>query len=271
MSDVHRVFVSIVSRDDRFAQGRFMKLSGLVFLALSSLLLPFATAQNLPPDSGLLITRVNSEQWQIRLVAGTTSQQFSGVVESDLPITAVVSTRLGSTDSAKLLTSTSLGAIFTVRPGGVDGVNFSASANAKLCLRDAGSSGVQMYLGNSLADAVPVKAPLALGSVDACGDAVAPVLGASARKYHPGHYTIVVNGVDAQKFMTSSLQPGMVGIMRRYSWRSLEPTQGVYDFSVIKSDLAWATANGTQFVVVIDYKTTDGEKDGPAYLDALEV
>ena len=69
-----------------------MKLSGLVFLILSSLLLPFATAQGLPPDSGLLITRINSEQWQIRLIAGATNQQFRGVVESDLPITAVRST-----------------------------------------------------------------------------------------------------------------------------------------------------------------------------------
>jgi hypothetical protein len=248
-----------------------MKLSGLVFIALSSLLAPFAMAQKLPPDSGLLITRVNSEQWQIRLIAGTTGQQFSGVVESDVPITAVRSTGLESTDSTKLLTPTSLGAIFKVRPGGVDGVKFTASADAKLCLRDAGSSNVHLYRGNSLADAVSVTAPVALSSADACGDAIATVAGVSARKYHPGHYTIITNGVDAQKFMASALQPGMAGIVRRYSWRALEPTQGVYDFSVIKSDLAWAQANGTHFVVVIDYKSTVAEKDGPAYLDAYEI
>ncbi len=248
-----------------------MKLSASMVLALGSLLAPFAMAQSLPPDSGLLITRVNSEQWQIRLIAGTASQQFSGVVESDVPITAVLSTRLESTDSAKLLTPTSLGAIFAVRPGGVDGVSFSASADAKLCLRDTGSSNVHMYRGNSLADAVPVTAPVALSSADACGDAIAPLLGTSARKYHPGHYTIITNGVGAQSFMTSSIQqPGMVGIVRRYSWRSLEPSQGVYDFSVIKSDLAWATAHGAHFVVVITYKTVVAEKDGPAYLDTYE-
>ena len=94
-----------------------MKLSGLMFLVLSSLLLPFASAQSLPPDSGLLITRINSEQWQIRLIAGAASQQFSGIVESDLPITAVRSMKSGSTDSAKLLTSTSLGAIFRSAAG----------------------------------------------------------------------------------------------------------------------------------------------------------
>src|SRR4029077_13386342 len=115
--------------------------------------------------------------------------------------------------------------------------------------------------GNSLADAVPVTAPVALSSADACGDAVTPLLAASARKYHPGHYTIITNGVGAQSFMTAAIQqPGMIGIVRRYSWRSLETAQGVYNFSVIKSDLAWAAAHGSQFVVVITYKTVDGEK-----------
>jgi hypothetical protein len=247
-----------------------MKLSGLIFLALSSLLPPFAMAQSLTPDSGLLITRINSEQWQIRLIAGAASQQFSGIVESDLPITAVRGTSSGSTDSAKLLTSTSLGAIFAVGPGGVDGVRFSASADAKLCLRDAGSSNVHIYLGTSLVDAVPVSAPVALGSIDACGDAIAPVAAASARKYHPGHYTIIMNAIGAQTIMATALQPGMAGFVRRYTWRSLEPSQGVYDFSVIKSDLAWAAAHGTQIIVVIKYKTDDAEKAGPAYLDAYE-
>ena len=176
-----------------------------------------------------------------------------------------------NTKSAKLLTPTSLGAIFAAQPGGVEGVSFSVSANAKLCLRDTGSSNVHMYRGASLVDAVPVTAPVALSSADACGAAIAPVPAASGRKYHPGHYTIVVNGVDAQAFMTSSLQPGMVGIVRRYTWRSLEPSQGVYNFSVIKSDLAWATANGAHFVVVIDYDSVVAENDGPAYLAPYEI
>jgi hypothetical protein len=70
--------------------------------------------------------------------------------------------------------------------------------------------------------------------------------------------------------MATALQPGMVGIAKRYSWRSLEPKQGVYDFSAIKSDLAWAAANGTRLVAVIDYKTFVAEKAGPAYLDGFE-
>jgi hypothetical protein len=151
-----------------------MKLTGSILVALSCLLFPCAMAQGRSPESGLLITRVNSEQWQIRLIAGSASQQFSGVVESDLPITALRSTPSASAGGAKQLTSTSLGATLSAGAGGVDGVDFSASVDAKLCLRDAGSSGVHVYLGESLADAVPVKAPVALTSVDACGDARRP-------------------------------------------------------------------------------------------------
>jgi hypothetical protein len=111
---------------------------------------------------------------------------------------------------------------------------------------------------------------LLLGLVVVTGT-LAPPADAATRKYHPGHYTIIINGVGAQKFMSSSIQPGMVGMVRRYSWRSVEPTKGTYDFSVIKSDLAWATANGMHFIVVITYKTVDGTMDGPAYLDPYEI
>jgi hypothetical protein len=252
-----------------------MNLSRSMFLALGSLLALSAMAQSIAPDNGLLITRLSSAQWQIQLIAGSTSERFSGVVESDLPITASQSFGLESTDSAKMLTPTKLGATFTVQPGGVGGVKFTASPDAKLCLRDTGSSGVQIYRGNSLGDAVPVKTPAALTSIDACGDAVvssaSPMASTSVRKYHPGHYTILVHNADSQVFMAKALQPGMVGIAKRYYWRNLEPSQGVYDFSLIKSDLAWATARGMRFVVVLDYKTFKNEKAGPAYLDSYEL
>ncbi len=248
-----------------------MKLSGLIALALIALVSPFAMAQSVPPASGLLITRINSEQWQIKLIAGTAGQRFSGIVESDLPITAVRGTRSEATDSAKLLSATALGTILDAGPGGADGVTFSAKPDAKLCLRDTGSSNVRMYMGTSLADAVPITAPAALGSMDACGDAVAPVAAASGRKYHPGHYTIIMNAIGAQTIMATALQPGTVGFVRRYSWRSIEPSQGVYDFSVIKSDLAWAAAHGVQIIVVIKYKSDETTgKAGPAYLDSYE-
>ena len=103
-----------------------------------------------------------------------------------------------------------------------------------------------------------VLAPLALSQT------------APPRKYHPGHYTIMIRHADTQTLMATALQPGVAGIAKRYTWRSLEPTQGVYDFSAIKSDLAWAAANGMHLIAVIEYKTFVNEKAGPAYLDALE-
>lgn len=133
-----------------------------------------------------------------------------------------------------------------------------------------------MKLSGLMALVIGLPSAMAQTVPPGSGEALVPaesamVATATVRKYHPGHYTIITNGVGAQKFMTSAIQPGMVGIVRRYSWRSVEPSQGVYDFSVIKSDLAWATANGMHFVVVITYKTVDGTKDGPAYLDAYEI
>ena len=45
----------------------------------------------------------------------------------------------------------------------------------------------------------------------------------AARKYNPGHYIAVMRGADSHKYMTDSIRPGVTGIMKRYTWRSLEP------------------------------------------------
>jgi hypothetical protein len=244
----------------------------MMFLALASVLSPFAMAASTAPDSGLLITRVNSEQWQIRLIAGGTAQQFSGVVESDRPIFATQSVESASVNSAQQLTATSLGTTLAAQPGSVDAMSFTMSRDAKLCLRDAGSSGVHIYRGESLADAVPVTAPLALTSVDACNDATAPVMAASsARKNNVGHWIVLGVNDTSQAIMQTTVQPGVIGLVKRYSWRSLEPSEGVYNFSAIKSDLAWCAAHGMHLIALIEYKTfLNHSKAGPAYLDKYE-
>ena len=249
-----------------------MKLPTLLVLAMAPVLAPMAMAAGAPPDSGLLITRVNSQQWQIRLISGTAPQQFSGIVDSSAPITAVSAIQLETTDGAKLLSPTSLATTLAAYPGGFDGVDFSVSLDAKLCLRDTGSSGVQIYLGDTLADAIPVTAPVALSSVDACGDALAPALAASTtRKYHPGHYIALGRGAATQAIMAASIKPGVIGFMKRYTWRSLESAQGVYQFSELKSDLAWMAAHGLYLVAMIEDRTFTPEKAGPAYLDKYEL
>ena len=126
------------------------------------------------PRNGLLITHVNSRQWQLRLIAGSAAQQFSGMVESSTPNTAVssVGVQLESADSAKLLSPTTLSTTLGAWPGGFDGVDFSVSADTKLCLRNSGRSAVQIYLGDRLANVVPVNAPVQQNYI---ASAVAPL------------------------------------------------------------------------------------------------
>jgi len=251
-----------------------MKFPRLALILAASLTAPWAMAQTTPPTSGVLITRTNSEQWELRLISGSSEgEQFSGVIESDLPFATVTDVALEGGDSARLLTPTSIGATLSTRPGGIDGVNFSVSADAKLCIRDTGSSGVQLYLGDSLDNAIPVSAPLALTSADACGTFAPEIAAAtiSGRKYHPGHYIAMSRGADSQSLMATAIKPGVVGIMKRYTWRSLEPSKGVYQFGELKSDLSWAASHGMRIIAMIEDKTFRNEKAGPAYLDSYEL
>ena len=91
----------------------------------------------------------------------------------------------------------------------------------------------------------------------------------AARKYDPGHYIAMGRGDSAQSTMTASIKPGVTGIMKRYTWRSLEPTRGNYDFTEIKRDLDWASAYGMKLIVMVEDKTFMLERPTPAYLDTL--
>jgi hypothetical protein len=266
----------------------------LVMSMFSSAALP-ANAEN-----GLLISRTNSEQWQIKLISSTEQQQFSGVIESTVPFDSARGVEVEKQDSAALVTATTLNTSLAAWPGHSDGLEFEVPLDANLCLRDTGSSGVKIFVGTSLADAIEVSAPVALSGSDACGDGVAAFERSPAsseassmtsmslvssdnvtstattatttttrRKYHPGHYIALLRdrGSRTQEVMTASIKPGVVGMSKRYTWRSLEPTLGNYNFSEIKSDLNWAAAYGMRLVVMIEDKTFVLERPTPAYLD----
>jgi hypothetical protein len=87
------------------------------------------------------------------------------------------------------------------------------------------------------------------------------------RKFHPGHYTVMLPANSTQQYMQDTLRPGMVGIMKRYKWRQLEPTKGNYDFSKIQSDLNWAQSYGMQVIIMVEDKTFTLERPNPGYLD----
>ena len=248
-----------------------MKLSRSIAGIFASLLTSLASAAGAPSDSALLITQLNSQQWQLRLIQGGNGQRFNGVIESSAPFAAVSGLQPRGADNVKLWSPSTLGANLSSGPGGVDRLNFTVSDEAQLCLRDTGSSGIQMYRGEQLADAIPVTAPVALSGVGACGDAITSATNVGSRKYHPGHYIALLRGSDSQTIMAQSIKPGVVGFMKRYSWPVLEPTPGNYQFAEIKSDLAWAASHGIRLIIMVEDKTFVKELPTPKDLDAYAV
>ena len=92
----------------------------------------------------------------------------------------------------------------------------------------------------------------------------------TTRKFNPGHYTILLPANSGQRYMDEAArQPGTRGIMKKYTWRDLEPSQGTYDFAAIQADLDWARAYGMQIIIMIEDKTFKLERPNPAYLDSV--
>jgi hypothetical protein len=249
-----------------------MHYARLLTSIVTPLIASIAMAANGPPDGALLISHLNSQQWQLRLIGGGSGQRFSGVVESNAPFTSVNGAAPHDLQNAKLWSSTELAAALTPGTGGSDRISFSVSSDAQLCLRDTGSAGIHMYLGDRLPAAMPVTAPLALTRADACGESVvAKPFAGSPKKYHPGHYIAMLRDWDSQAIMATSIKPGVVGFLKRYSWRALEPTPGAYQLTEIQSDLAWAKANGMHLVVMVEDKTFVNEIPTPPDLDKYAV
>jgi hypothetical protein len=92
----------------------------------------------------------------------------------------------------------------------------------------------------------------------------------TTRKFHPGQYTVILMAHnDQQRYMDDANRAGMRGIMKKYNWRDLEPTQGNYNFTKIQADLNWAQAYGMQLIIMIVDKSFKLERPNPAYLDTL--
>jgi hypothetical protein len=66
--------------------------------------------------------------------------------------------------------------------------------------------------------------------------------------------------------MSASIKGGVKGFMKRYTWQSLEPVKGAYDFSEIVSDLSYLAGQGMHLIVMIEDKTFVDERPTPAYL-----
>ncbi len=88
------------------------------------------------------------------------------------------------------------------------------------------------------------------------------------KKKNAGHY-VSMNRYDDHTDMISAVKPGVKGFQIRYTWRSLEPWQGAYDFSEIREDLTLAASQGMQLVVFIEDKSFNGKYPTPEYLKHL--
>lgn len=245
----------------------FTKFARVAAAVLAISLAPHAQAAS--TDHGLLITHVSGTKWQVRLIAGaTTTQQFGGTFAASNGVSSWYPVKLESDDVVRIDADRALEVSFDAPAGTLDGADFWTPLTSQLCLRNTAGTSTRVFVGATLADAVEVSFPVALQGDDPCGLAPPPTAYQTTRKFHPGHYTALLRGQGALKYMNDAVRPGVTGLMKRYTWRKLEPTQGSYDFSGIQSDLTWAQSYGMQLIVMIEDKTFTSERPTPDYLNS---
>ncbi len=228
-------------------------------------------------NRGVYVWRTSSGDWQFRVLAGSGSGSlsFSGSFQSGENISGVSPVVLEADDQWSLSDSRTVQVAFNAATGSADGLRF-ANAMSGLCLNSQSGSTAKIYLGKS---AVLASTPVDLTGDGACAAVTPPVVveppvivtppPAVARKFHPGHYIFMMRKLSSQKLMGESVYPGVKGIVKRYTWKQLEPTEGHYDFSTVASDLDFVAARGKQFIVMIEDRTFVDENPLPDYLAHL--
>lgn len=99
-------------------------------------------------------------------------------------------------------------------------------------------------------------AVLMMGFVLSLG--AAPLMAAEtvAKRWFPGHYLYAADDVNHLGMMDSRrnlvrTNPNFAGYKNMYWWHRLEPSKGVYDFSMILADLDKAHADGKKMIVQV--------------------
>ena len=70
-------------------------------------------------------------------------------------------------------------------------------------------------------------------------------------KWHPGHYSLVSDDKTPREHY---IQGKFLGLQKKYPWKQLEPKKGVYDFSIIHSDLQYLQKHGKRLVIQLQTK-----------------
>jgi len=213
--------------------------------------------------AAVYVWRESNGTWRLRLASGGTPQNFTGGVSvTKYPFDAAAPAFLDNGDSFRLTYPGQLEIELGVGGGDyLDGADFSFRADTGACLWGWGTLSKEVLLG---ARQVPAALPVDLLGTGACGKSGKPEK--PVLKYNPGHY-IALNDWDGPAQMIEAIRPGVRGIHKRYPWRQLEPSFGVYDFSGIERDLQLARDHGVQLVIMIEDKSfSPSVKVTPEYL-----
>ena len=85
-------------------------------------------------------------------------------------------------------------------------------------------------------------------------------------KWHPGHYAFV----QSSALDESQLYKHFQGVEKCYNWRKLEPEKDRYDFSTIRSDLAFLGKHGKRLVIQFQTKAFGaGQNCCPDYVKGV--
>ncbi|MCF7848763.1 MAG: hypothetical protein K9M45_07940 [Kiritimatiellales bacterium] len=69
--------------------------------------------------------------------------------------------------------------------------------------------------------------------------------------FHPGHYIALHAAENIDEVIATNHLEEVTGVSRRYLWKNLEPTNGVYKFSTISRDLRICEGKGKQLIVFL--------------------
>ena len=96
--------------------------------------------------------------------------------------------------------------------------------------------------------------------------AVAPA-SVDINNFYPGHY-MSVGYAHRSSFDKIKNNPYFVGVKRNYHWSHIETAEGVYDFSEIEADLAYAQSMGKRLWIVISRTSwnSNSPPDTPRYM-----
>ena len=224
-------------------------------------------------QKGMIVADTGNNSYEVRLISTNANESFTGTIQSTADLRWFSRIDLESTDSVTKPNAKTLNVDLAAWPGGIDGTNVGVVAGSGLCVRATGGDYSQIVVVDANGNASLRSSPVDVKNNGACSGSSGgsqppppPPPSAGNRRYNNGHYVALLRGLDSQSIMASEIKPGVVGFLKRYTWRELEPTQGNYKLEEIASDLQFARSQGMQLVVMIEDKTFQNENPMPNYL-----